>query len=38
LTMVSRTMPVQENFTRWAPLAASPNTQWSFLSLLYLPK
>src|SRR5205814_10079199 len=31
-------MAVQENLTRQAPLSRSPNTQWSFLNLLNLPK
>ena len=31
-------MAVQENLIRQAPLSRSPNTQWSFLNLLNLPK
>ncbi len=38
LTGTCRTMPVQENLTRQAPLSRSPDTQWSFLNLLNLPK
>jgi hypothetical protein len=38
LTMVCRTLPVQENFTRWLPVTWSPNTHLSFLNLLNLPK
>ena len=38
LTMMCRTMSVQANRARWAPLAASPNTQRLFLNLLNLPK
>ena len=33
-----RSMFVQENLTRQAPLSRSPNTQWSFLNVLNLPK
>ena len=38
LTGTCRTMPVQENLTRQAPLSRSPKTQRSFLNLLNLPK
>ena len=38
LTIACRSMCVQENFTRQAPLSRSPNTQRSFLNLLNLPK
>jgi hypothetical protein len=38
VTGTCRSMAVQENLTRQAPLSRSPNTQWSFLNLQYLPK
>ena len=34
LTIACRSMCVQENFTRQAPLSRSPNTQRSFLELV----
>ena len=38
VTGTCRSMPVQENLTRQAPLPRSPNTQRSFLNVLNLPK
>ena len=38
MTGTCRSMFVQENLTRQAPLSRSPNTQWLFLNVLNLPK
>ena len=38
MTCTCRSMAVQENLTRQAPLPRSPKTQRSFLNVLNLPK